>query len=162
MRWFDGAGWTEYQGFITPAPVPQSRRADIAIRLMLWLAFSVVFGCVPLLVDGVKSGMSAKGFDLDDVLGHGHGGLFVVGAVIAGGSIGELIAAFVTRNLSGKRTSFKIFAILAGLATLLMLVANTAGYMTDAEARAVRDASEWFFAITLLPTGAIIWMVTTP
>ncbi len=129
----------------TPEPIPQSRRAAILIRLALWLAFSVAFGSAPLIVDGVKSGMSPHGLDFDDVLGHGHGGLFILGAVIAGGSIGELIAAFLARDFSGKSTPFKLVAILAGVVTLLMVVANTAGYMTDAVPRTVRDASEWFF-----------------
>jgi hypothetical protein len=113
-------------------------------------------------VDAIKSGMSPDGLNLDAVFGHGHGGLFVLGAVIAGGAFGELIAAWLARDFSGKRTSFKVFAIIAGVATLLMLVANTAGYMIDAIPRTVRDTSELFLFITLLPTGAIIGMVTAP
>jgi hypothetical protein len=41
-------------------------------------------------------------------------------------------------------------------------LANAAGYMIDADPHTVRDASEWFFVITLIPTGAIIGMVATP
>jgi hypothetical protein len=166
MWYFDGAAWIEYRALpvtslpITSTPIPQSRRAAVAIRLVLWLAFSVVFGSAPLMVDAIKSGMSPHGLDFDNVLG--HGGLFILGAVIAGGSIGELIAAFLARDFSGKSTKFKLVAIVAGVATLLAVVANTAGYTIDAVPRTVRDASEWFFVITLLPTGAIIWMVTTP
>ena len=127
---------------------------------MLWLTFSVVFGSAPLIVDALKSGMSPHGLNLTYVLG--HGALFILGAVIAGVSIGELIAAFLARDFSGKTTLFKLFAIFFGFAIVLALFANTAGYMIDADLRTVRDVSEWFFVVTLFPTGAIIGMMATP
>ena len=72
--------------------------------------------------------MSPHGLNLtDDVFG--HGALFIISAVIAGGSFGELIAA----DFGGKSTWFKVFRILAGGATGLALLANTAGYMTVAD-----------------------------
>jgi len=158
-----GVGPTDMNGswiIITSAPIPQSRGGAIAIRLTLWLTFSVVFGSAPLIVDAIKSGVSPHGLNLTDVLG--HGALFILGAVIAGGSFGEIFGAFLTRDFSGKNTWFKVFAILAGGATGLALLANTAGYMIVADPRTVRDASEWFFVITLLSTTAIIGMVATP
>jgi hypothetical protein len=167
MWYFDGTAWSEYRALpvtslpVASAPIPQSRSAAIAIRLMVWLAFSVVGGALPLILDALKSGMSPHGLNFDDVLG--HRGLFILSAVIAGGSFGELFAAFLGRDFSGKSTPFKLVAIFAGVATLLMVAVNTGGYMMiDAVPRTVRDFSEWFFVLTLLSTAAIIGMVATP
>lgn len=140
-------------------PIAESRRGAIALRLTLWATFGVLFGLGPVIVNSIKSGMSAGGLNLTEVLGHGE--LFIVGAVIAGGAIGELIAAFIDHDFSGKPTPFKFFAIIACFGTVLSLLANTAGYMVAADPGAVRELSQWFFLATLLPSGAIIGMVAT-
>jgi hypothetical protein len=137
--------------------IATSRRGAIAIRMTLWFGFGVIFGLAPVIVNSVRSGMSAEGLNLTAVLGHGE--LFIVGAVVAGSAIGELVAAFLEQDFSAKTTTFKVFAILAGVGTLLLLLANTAGYMVDADPLTVRDASLGFFIATLFPTGAIIGMV---
>lgn len=129
--------------------------------MSLWATFGVVFGLGPVIANSIKSGMSAHGLDLTEVLGRGE--LFIVGTVIAGGALGELIAAFVAQDFSAKATSLKLGAILAGFGALLGMFANTVGYMTQqAEPETVRDASMWFFFLTLLPCGAIIGMVAAP
>jgi hypothetical protein len=92
----------------------------------------------------------------------GNGQLFLISAVVAGGSFGELIAAFLARDFSGKGFLFKLFAILAGASTFLLVVANTAGYKTHADPSMVRDASQWLFLATLVPCAATIGMVATP
>lgn len=128
--------------------------------MTLWTTFGVVFGLGPVIANSVKSGMSTQGLNLTQVLGHGE--LFIVGAVIAGGAVGELVAAFLAQDFSAKPTGFKVSAILAGFGALLGVFANTAGYMVDSDPLTVRDASEWFFVLTLVPCGAIIGMVAGP
>ncbi|WP_396910910.1 hypothetical protein [Mycolicibacterium sp.] len=142
---------------ISTETFPSSRRGAIAIRMTLWLGFGVIFGLAPVIVNSLRSGMSAEGLNLTHVLGNGE--LFIVGAVIAGSAIGELVAAFVEQDFSSKPTTFKVFAIVAGVGTLLLLLANTAGYMVESDPQTVRDASVGFFITTLFPTGAIIGMV---
>jgi hypothetical protein len=137
-----------------------SRRDAIALRLTFWLAFGVVLGLAPMLVNSVRSAMSANGLNLTEVLGQGE--LFIGGAVIAGGAFGELLAAGLTKDFSTKGTTFKVFAILAGCGAMLLLLANTAGYMVNADPLVVRNFSQWFFIATLIPSGAIIGMVATP
>ncbi|ODR17171.1 hypothetical protein BHQ23_27370 [Mycobacterium gordonae] len=127
--------------------------------MSLWATFGVVFGLGPVIANSIKSGMSAHGLDLTEVLGRGE--LFIVGAVIAGGALGELVAAFLAQDFSTKATGFKLAAILAGFGAVLGLFANTAGYMTQADPHTVRDASEWFFLLTLVPCGAIIGLVAS-
>lgn len=143
-----------------PLPKPKSRKSIIAIRMCLWATFGVVFGLGPVIANSIKSGMSAHGLNLTEVLGHGE--LFIVGAVIAGSAVGELVAAFLAQDFSAKATGFKVSAIFAGFGALLAVFANTAGYMTQADPLTVRDASEWFFVLTLVPCGAIIGMVAGP
>ncbi|WP_157521163.1 hypothetical protein [Mycobacterium sp. ACS4331] len=140
-------------------PIAEARGGAIALRMTLWATFGVLFGLGPVIVNSIKSGMSSAGLDLTEVLGYGE--LFIVGAVIAGSAIGELIAAFVGRDFSSKPLSFKLIAILACFGTLLSLLANTAGYTVSGDPSTVRELSQWFFIATLVPSGAIIGMVAT-
>lgn len=134
-----------------------SRRSAIAVRLSVWTGFGVVFGLLPLIVGAIRTGMSREGFQLTAVLGHGE--LFIASAVIAGGAIGELVAAAFARDYSETATVFKVLAILIGCWTALALVANSIAYMVDADPQTIRDASLWLFPVAVFPSGVTIAMV---
>jgi hypothetical protein len=136
-----------------------SRRSTIAVRLSVWAGFGVIFGLLPLIVAALKTGMSHDGFRLTAILGHGE--LFIAGAVIAGGAIGELVAAAFARDYSGTATAFKVVAILIGCWTALALVANAIAYMVDADPQTIRDTSLWLFPVAVVPSGVTIAMVAT-
>jgi Na+-transporting methylmalonyl-CoA/oxaloacetate decarboxylase gamma subunit len=136
-----------------------SRGSAITIRVVTWLGFGVVLGLLPLLVDAVKVAMSPTGFDLTKVLG--GGGLFIAGAVLAGGAIGELISAGISHDFSGARLASKIMAVVLCVAVVLALVVNTVGYSIGSDASTIRHLSILFFISSVIPSGLILAMVTT-
>jgi hypothetical protein len=137
-----------------------SRWPAIIVRTVAWVAFVVLFGLLPLLVAMVRAAMSPHGLDLTEVLGRGE--LFLVSAVIGGTAIGALVTEILMRDYSRHPTAFKVFAILFGCTALIALVANTIGYMVDAEPETIRTTSEWLFLVTVVPSGIITAMVAQP
>ncbi|WP_141120374.1 hypothetical protein [Mycobacterium malmoense] len=141
------------------AGVP-SRKASIAIKLSVWTVFVVIIGLLPILVDMIRSGMSPHGLDFAQVLGRGE--LYLVGAVIAAGSIGELVETVVVKDLSVFPTWLKVVGIFICGFTVVALAANTIAYMADASPKTIQSASPWFFLATVIPSGMTIGMVAAP
>lgn len=99
-----------------------SRRPIVFTRLLVWLIFGVVFGCLPLIADGVIEAFGASGFSVNFLLI--QGGLFIVSAVMAAGAIGELFVA----DLPEQERNYRVAA---GGFCLLLCVGNTAAYVAS-------------------------------
>ena len=99
-----------------------SRRPIVFTRLLVWLIFGVVFGCLPLIADGVIEAFNASGFSISFLLI--QGGLFIVSAVMAAGAIGELFVA----DLPERERNYRVAA---GGFCLLLCVGNTAAYVAS-------------------------------
>jgi len=123
----------------TPSSSP-SRLSEITTRLLVWIIFSVVFGGLPLIADGIIDTFSPDGFNLNFVLI--QGGLFIVSAVMSAGAIGELFVA----DLPSRERNYRIAA---GGSCLLLCIGNTLAYAASvtsvaclaAEQRAVNAGS---------------------
>ena len=87
-------------------------------RLLVWLIFGVVFGCLPLIADGVIEAFNASGFSINFLLIQG------VSAVMAAGAIGELFGA----DLPERERNYRVAA---GGFCLLLCVGNTAAYVAS-------------------------------
>jgi hypothetical protein len=96
-------------------------------------------------------------FSLTELLGSGE--LFIAGAVIAGGAIGELIAAGISRDYSGTPTIFKVLAVLIGCFNLLALIANSIGYTVHSDPPTIAATSIAFFLAAIFPGGVTMAMV---
>jgi hypothetical protein len=110
-----------------------SRLAIVITRLLVWVIFGVIFGCLPLIVDGVTDTFSAGGFDLNFLLI--QGGLFIISAAMAAGAIGELFVA----DLPQRERNYRIAA---GGSCLLLCIGNTAAYAASATSVACLEAEQ--------------------
>lgn len=131
---------------IAVEPEVTSRRKTLITRLSVWLLFGVILGLLPLIASVIKGAMSTGGLSFTEVLGGGE--LFIVGAVIAAGAMGELFAGAFKEGPS-------LLTILAGFWTLLAFAANTMAYMavSTAPQTTVVHLSLGFFPFTLLASG---------
>jgi hypothetical protein len=64
---------------------------DKAVRICLWLFFTVIFGMSPLIVRFVNSRTDQNPISMEDTLKTGD--LLIVGAVIAADAIGKILGA---------------------------------------------------------------------
>jgi len=141
-------------------PRVASRREARSVKLTVWLGFGVVFGLLPLVLSGLRAGMTASGFDLLTALGGGE--LFIVDAVLAAGVIGEVVGAAVVGVFSDVGTMSKVLVIFVGVLVLLVFAANTVGYMVDSTEQSVMHVSLWLFVLTVVPCGIAIGLVAVP
>ncbi|GAA2427176.1 hypothetical protein [Mycolicibacterium llatzerense] len=133
-----------------------SRRGIVVVRLTFWVTFGVIVGLLPIIIVSIQTGMSHE-FSIVDVLGKGE--LFVAGAVIAGGAIGELISAGISRDYSGTQTGFKVLAVFIGFFNLLALLANSIGYTVHSDPSTITGTSIAFFLAAIVPSGVTMAMV---
>jgi hypothetical protein len=119
----------------------------IVVRVVVWVLFGVVFGLLPLIISIIKDAASAEGLHLSSVLGKGE--LLMIGAVIAAGSLGELLATWL-RASDGMGT--KVLRILTGFTVLAAFTGNTILYVYagSLSPSAIANLSLIFFSVTVI------------
>jgi hypothetical protein len=109
------------------------RRAKVIGRLLLWLIFGVIIGCLPIFGNLLKLVFSAGGLTMNALLAQGD--LFLIGAILSAGAIGEIAFA----PLSSRERNYGIAAI--GF-SLLLCLGNTASYAFTAITATCEKAEE--------------------
>jgi hypothetical protein len=95
------------------------KRTRVIGRLLLWLIFGVIIGCLPIIGNLLKLVFSAGGLTMNALLAQGD--LFLIAAILAAGAIGEIVFA----PLSDNERNYGIAAI--GF-SLVLCLGNTAAY----------------------------------
>jgi hypothetical protein len=102
---------------------------DKAIRVFLWLFFTVIFGMSPLIVRFVNSRTDQNPISMEDTLKTGD--LLIVGAVIAADAIGKILGARTTSSTApiGRSHHIKRGArVVCGFAALILFLCACAEY----------------------------------
>lgn len=128
--------------------------------MIFWITFGVFFGLIPVALNAFKIKMPDHvDWNFTDLLGKGD--LFVIAAVISGGALGELIAAFLAKDYSGRGFLFKLFVGLATFGLTVAILANIIGYFVTKDPFIVRNSSEWVAGLSLIPSATVVALAAT-
>lgn len=134
------------------APVDGDRaRGRVWERLGVWLLFGMIFSLLPLIAVAIKGMLAPGGASLEQVLGGGE--MFIVGAVISAGAVGELFSTLRARPSTAWEQMAAGFCFFCS-------VCNSMAYLSvrPDNPHTVVVASFISFGVTYLASGACVAM----